>query len=98
MRAVSPVIPEANERERTYAEDHSVYLPLPSLKREDGVVLTRWLLTQEELELVLRQGYLYLAVITDGKSIQPMKLTVTIPEEFKNYQPVDDEWPTEVNG
>lgn len=98
MRAVSPVIPEADESERVYAEGHPVYLPLPSLKREDGVVLTRWLFTKEELETVVRQGYIYLAVITDGKSIQPMKLTAVIPEEFENYQHIDEEWPTEING
>lgn len=99
MRAVSPVIPEANEPEQIYAEDHPVYLPLPAISVNDGeVVLTRWLLSEDEREMVAKQGYIYLAVITNQQKIQPVKLTTVVPEEFENYQPVDEEWPTEING
>jgi len=99
MRAVSPVIPEADEPEQVYAEDHTVYLPLPTISVNDGeVVLTRWLLSSEERELVAKQGFFYLAIITNQRKIQPVKLTAVVPEEFQNYQPVDEEWPTEVDG
>lgn len=98
MRAISPVIPQANESEVVVAENHPEYQPLPSLQRQDGVVLTRWLLSDEEREIVSKQGYLYVALITANGKIQPLKLTATVPEEFENYQQVEDDWPTEING
>lgn len=96
MRAVSPVIPQADESEAVFAEDSLVYQPLPSIKRDDGVVLTRWLLTEDERRQVAEQGYLYVALITRDGTIQPLKLSVEIPVEFENYQPLDEEWPTEI--
>lgn len=98
MRAISPVIPQADEAESVFAENSPVYQPLPSIKREDGVVLTRWLLSEDELKLVAEQGYLYVALITKDGTIQPLKLTATVPEEFENYRPLDEEWPSEING
>lgn len=98
MRAVSPVIPEANEPERVFAENHPEYQPLPSIRREDGVILTRWILSAEEMEAVSRQGFIYLAVIVGDKGLQPVKLTAEVPEEFQNYKLVDEEWPDEING
>ena len=98
MRAVSPVIPEGDDPEQVIAEDHPVYVPLPALRREDGIVLTRWRLDAEEVEMVTKQGYLYVALITSGGQIQPLKLTATIPSEFENFKPVDDEWPAEIDG
>lgn len=96
MRAVSPVIPQADETEKIYAENHPEYQPLPSIRRDDGVVLTRWLLSEDERRLVAEQGYLYVALITRDGKIQPLKLTVNVPEEFENYRPLDEEWPTEI--
>lgn len=98
MRAVSPVIPQADENEAVFAEDSFVYQPLPSIKRDDGVVLTRWLLSDDERKQVAEQGYLYVALITRDGTIQPLKLSTVIPSEFENYQPLDEEWPTEVSG
>lgn len=98
MRAVSPVIPEADEHESIFAENSPVYQSLPSIRREDNLVLTRWLLSPEERKQVAEQGYLYVALITLDGTIQPLKLTATVPDEFKNYQPLDEEWPTEVGG
>jgi hypothetical protein len=98
MRAISPVIPEANEPEKVIAENHDVYLPLPCIRREDGTVLTRWLLSDDERKQVSEQGYLYLAIITDGGKIQPVKLTVEIPDEFQNFQPLDQDWPSVIGG
>ncbi len=98
MRAVSPIIPEGDEPESVYAENHPVYQPLPCVRRDDGVILTRWLLSGDECRQIMEQGYLYLAVITDGGKIQPMKLTVDVPEEFQGYQVLNEEWPTEIGG
>ena len=98
MRAVSPVIPQADEKESVFAEESPVYQPLPSIRREDNLVLTRWLLSPDECRQVAEQGYLYVALITLDGVIQPLKLTAVIPEEFENYKPANEEWPTEING
>ena len=97
MRAVSPVIPEGNDPEQVIAENHPVYVPLPTLRREDGIVLTRWILDAEEIEMVTKQGYLYVSLITGNGKIQPLKLTTAVPSEFENFEPVDEEWPTEID-
>lgn len=96
MRAVSPVIPQADENESVFAESSPVYQPLPSIRREDNLVLTRWLLSSDERKQVAEQGYLYVALITLDGTVQPLKLTAPIPEEFYDYRPIDEEWPTEI--
>jgi|SRR6185436_18237944 len=96
MHAVSPVIPEGDDPEAIIAEDHPIYMPLPSLRRDDGVVLTRWRLDAAEIETVTRQGYLYVSLITSDGKIQPLKLTASVPPEFENFTPIVDEWPTEI--
>lgn len=97
MQAISPVIPEGGDPEQVIAEDHPVYAPLPSLRREDGIVLTRWRLDAAERELVSKQGYLYVSLITSDGKIQPLRLTATVPAEFENFTPVDDEWATVID-
>jgi hypothetical protein len=98
VRAVSPVIPQANEPESVFAKDSPTYEPLPSIRRDDNVVLTRWLLSEDERKQVAEQGYLYVALITRDGTIQPLKLTTVLPEEFENYQPLEEEWPTVISG
>jgi hypothetical protein len=97
MHAVSPVIPDGDDPEQVIAENHPVYMPLPALRREDGIVLTRWRLDAADLEMVIKQGYLYVSLITSDGKIQPLKLTAAVPPEFENFTPVDDEWATEID-
>jgi hypothetical protein len=82
MSPVSPVIPETNLEEVTYAKDQPEYQPLPSLRAPDGTILTRWKLTEEEKQQVLSQGYVYLLVMTFNQPLQPLLLTTELPDGF----------------
>lgn len=92
MQPVSPVIPSANSDEVTYAKDQPEYLPLPAVKLEDGTILTRWALSEDEKRLILEQGYVYLEVLTFNQPLQPLRLSAEVPEEF-NLVSAEDKWP-----
>jgi len=74
--------PGDNNRSVTFAENQPEYLPLPTLLLDDqqGTVLTRWQLTEEDIE-ALRQngGNLWMWVYTFGHPFQPTLLTFTPP-------------------
>lgn len=94
MNPVSPVIPDINVEvnEVVYAKDQPEYQPLPSIKLEDGSILTRWMLSEDEKQQVLEQGYIYLEVLTFNKPLQPLRLSTEVPEEF-TFATVAEEWP-----
>jgi hypothetical protein len=92
MQPVSPVIPSINSDEIIYAKDQPEYLPLPAVKLEDGTILTRWELSEEEKRLILEQGYIYLEVLTFNRPLQPLRLSAEVPERF-NLPSVEDKWP-----
>lgn len=64
MRPLSPVIPDKNAPETIYAKDQPEYIPLPTVKTPDGIVLTRWSVNEQEMKQILDQGYFYLLVST----------------------------------
>ncbi len=101
MHPISPVVPTADNNEIIIAENQSQYLPLPSIKAEDGTILTRWKLTDEEKQKVVEQGYIYLEILSFNQPlppgvIQPMRLSVDVPEGFE-LKPLEDEWPETFN-
>ncbi len=88
MHPLSPVIPNQEADETVYAKDQPEYIPLPSVKTPDGVVLTRWSLNEQERREVAEQGYLYLLVNT---------FNTQVPEGMDfNTKPLD-EWPSEIS-
>lgn len=100
MYPVSPVVPTADNPEIIIAEKQTEYLPLPSLKAQDGSILTRWKLTDEEKQKVVEQGYIYLEILSFNQTlppgvIQPMRLGADIPEGFE-LKPLE-EWDDEIN-
>lgn len=99
MYPVSPVIPIADNPELIIAEHQKEYLPLPSIKAQDGTILTRWKLTEEECAKVVEQGYIYLELLCVNQSlpagmIQPMRLGADIPDGFE-LKPLED-WADEI--
>lgn len=91
MEPVSPVIPDVDSPEVVYAKDQPEYLPLPAIKREDGAILTRWMLTEQEKQQILEQGYIYLEVLTFNKPLQPLRLSTEAPAEYVTV--AADNWP-----
>jgi hypothetical protein len=92
MQPVSPVIPNADVSEVTYAKDQPEYLPLPAVKLEDGTVLTRWVLSEEEKRRILEQGYIYLEVLTFNRPLQPLRLSAEVPDGFNSVS-IAQVWP-----
>jgi hypothetical protein len=93
MRPVSPVIPESNAAEVVYAKDQPEYQPLPSIRRSDGAILTRWVLSEQEKRAVAEQGFIYLEVLTFNKPLQPLLLSTEVPDEFTVAMPSAEQWP-----
>jgi hypothetical protein len=58
-----------------FGEGQPEYQPLPAIKTPDGVVITCWQLTLEELEEVKETGQIYLQQSTFNKPLQPVFLS-----------------------
>ncbi len=79
MHAVTPIIPNRNLREHTFAQNQSQYGNLPTFKYEDGTVLSRWKLNWRERLSVLLTGDVYLFVQTFNRPLQPVMLQAERP-------------------
>lgn len=90
MKPVSPVAYDPETRwgisEITFAEDQPEYIPLPALRFNDGLVVTRWDLTIGERLRILFGGSIFLGLLTFNKPIQPIKLSTSI-QEVVNVMP-----------
>lgn len=98
MNPVSPVLPNQEHRETTFAKDQPQYLPLPAIVMHgpEKEVLTRWELTDEEKIALLSGGQIYLSVWTFGHPLQPIKLRIAHPEEIaEEYGLVQKPWTKE---
>lgn len=76
MQPESPVLPGYDQSEIVIAKDQPEYRPLPSLRNIDGVVLTRWSLTEGERAAVAAGADIYLSVHTFNHPLQPVMLEV----------------------
>lgn len=56
-----------------YAKDQPEYQPLPALKTEDGLVITCFELTDEEVEQVVKNRRFYFSQLTFNQPLQPMR-------------------------
>jgi hypothetical protein len=77
-----PITPEPRKDARAvvFAKDQPEYLPLPA--NFDGTsVETKWRLSWHEWLRVLWTGNLYLTLLTFGKPLQPIRLSVLRDEE-----------------
>lgn len=66
MRPVSPVIPGENMNEVNVAEHQPEYQTLPTLQFEGGNILSRWVMDDNEKEIVEVTGELYICLLTFG--------------------------------
>ena len=68
----------------TFAENQPEYIPLPALKVPNdpkGLIVTKWKLSPEELQRVQETGTIHLSVLTFNQPLQPVLLTVDMPNE-----------------
>ncbi len=77
MLPKSPVLTEEFvPNEIVYAKDQPQYTPLPVLRNEAGIVLSRWTLTDDEREAILAGADIMLSVHTFGGPLQPVRLEI----------------------
>lgn len=79
--------PEAGSRLVVWAKDQPEYIPLPTLVTTEGVVISVWEPSVEELNRLLSGGRIRLCVHTfdprlgePGHNLQPVSLQVLEPE------------------
>ncbi len=81
MQAISPVLAEEfQSREVIFAKDQPQYLPLPVHKTPDGVILSRWHLSDEERKAVIAGADIWLYVWTFNQPLQPIRMEVAEAE------------------
>ncbi len=77
MKPTTPVLTEDLQKfEVVYAEKHKEYIPLPVHRNEQGVVLSRWTLTDSEREAVAAGADIFLSVHTFNQPLQPLRIEV----------------------
>jgi excinuclease UvrABC helicase subunit UvrB len=81
-------IPVLAEQSVTYAENQPEYMPLPVVKSASGVVMSRWELTDEEMEILIKTKSIYLQVHTFNQMLQPVSLFVE-PETANAFVKTD---------
>lgn len=79
MKPVSPVIPNLDNPETVIAEHQDQYQNLPALVLNEGII-SRWKLSPEEIEMVVKTGDIYLFVWTFGNPLQPVLLQTETPQ------------------
>lgn len=80
MHPVSPVIPGENFQETIVAEHQDEYMNLPVISCGDGVILSRWELSEEELKTVSETKSVWHFMHTFGNPVTPVSLQVERPE------------------
>lgn len=93
MRPVSPVALDSEDRwgvsEVTFAKDQPEYIPLPALKFQDGLVVTRWGLSWRERLTLLFGGSVYLGMLTYNRPLQPIRISTSV-EDVVGLMPKDE--------
>lgn len=88
MKPVSPVIPGENFEEIIVAEHQDEYGNLPSISCGNGVILTRWELSDEEIETIAVTKSVWLYMHSFGRPVTPISLQVE-PPGIENKTPLE---------
>jgi len=78
--AVTPVQPQAMHEGASLVivgKDQKEYEPLPAAVSPDGLVMTEWELSAEELAAIFAGGRIRLWIYTNGRGMNPVQLEVT---------------------
>jgi hypothetical protein len=76
MEPVSPVIPGYEKEEVVVAKDQKEYGNLPVLHIGEGILLSRWELTEKDLAKVTETKSIYFYQWTFGQPVQPVAMQV----------------------
>jgi hypothetical protein len=77
MQPTSPVlVPELQPEEIVYAKDQPEYLPLPVLRSPQGVVLSRWKLSDQDRAAIAAGADILLSIWTFNRPLSPLLIEV----------------------
>ena len=81
MRPASPVFVDACLPEVVFAKDQPEYIPLPAVRLigDEGQIVTRWELSDDDRARIAAGASVYLSVRTFGRPLQPVLLETTPP-------------------
>lgn len=94
MKPVSPVIIGEERHEIKIAEHQDEYQTLPALISSEGYVLSRWELSDAEMEMLTKTKSIYVKIMTFGQPLQPLMLQVENP--MIEADKVNDKWDDEI--
>jgi len=87
MNPASPVFQDGRELpegaiETVIAKDQPEYLPLPGVRllNPEGDLITRWELSDAEIEKLVESRSIYLTMMTFNRPVTPVMLSVDPPE------------------
>lgn len=84
MTPASPVCADSDDRwgvsEVTFAKDQPEYIPLPAIKFQDGLVVTRWSLSLADRIKILLGGSVYLGMLTYNRPLQPIRISTSVED------------------
>jgi hypothetical protein len=94
IKPISPVAYDPETRwgvsEIVFAKEQPQYIPLPALKFEDGLVVTRWKLSWRERVNLIFGDSIYLGLLTYNRPLQPIRMSTSV-EEIVGLMPEDVE-------
>ena len=77
MLPSSPVLTEEfQDKEVVYAKGQPEYMPLPTLRNQEGVVMSRWKLTDGERAAVAMGADIMLSCLTYNQPLQPVLMEI----------------------
>jgi len=76
MKPITPHVMTAGSQLVVFAKDQPEYEPLPAAVDPQGVVMTEWELSAEDLAGVVNGGRIRLWIWTFGAPLQPVMLEV----------------------
>lgn len=92
MTPKSPVVPRETLNEVIYAEHQDQYFPLPAVRTEDGLVLTRWRCSLVDRLRILFIGNVYHYQETFNTQMQPIRLESKKPEIVRQFSYNNGPW------
>ncbi|MCP9494087.1 MAG: hypothetical protein MSG64_06475 [Pyrinomonadaceae bacterium MAG19_C2-C3] len=95
MRPVSPVIPGLELSEINVGENQDVHGVLPAIRVDDQAFLSRWELTDDEIENITRTRSIYLCQLNYYAPVQPVMLAVEAP--VVDLQEIYKDAPADIN-
>ena len=80
MTPVEPMYVPDGAKRTIYAKDQPQYRPLPATVSPEGIVVTEWEPTPEELDALLTGGRVRVLLHTFNQPLQPFRVEVAQPE------------------